>query len=272
MADCEKTPLWQLEAVSFAYRGKPALTALDCVIHSCCCTGILGPNGSGKSTLLDLLSGFLQPQAGRILFQGRPLQQQRRRDLARVLALVPQQFRLGFDFTVRELVAMGLHPHLGRFALPDARDLQGLDAIMEQCGILALADRTVSRLSGGEQQRVAVARALAQRPEILLLDEATASLDVRHTLELLALLRGKVRTGGLTVVAVLHDLNLAARFCDELVFLSAGQLCAAGPLAALLATETVRAVYGVDSEIRDDAFVRAKQVSLRLERFRAFPF
>lgn len=269
MADCDqaKTPLWQLEAVSFAYRGKPpALTALDCVLYSGCCTGILGPNGSGKSTLLDLLSGFLQPQTGQILFRGSPLQQQRRRDLAKVLALVPQQFKPGFDFTVRELVAMGLHPHLDRFALPDAKDLQGLDAIMDQCGILAFADRTVSQLSGGEQQRVVVARALAQRPEVLLLDEATASLDVRHTLDLLALLRSKVQAGGLTVVAVLHDLNLAARFCDELIFLSAGRLCATGPVAELLVPEKLRTVYGVDSAIRDDAFVQARQASLRLIR------
>lgn len=261
----ERTPpLWQLEGVAFAYRGKPALRQVDCVLRSGRWTGILGPNGSGKSTLLDLLAGLLQPQSGRILFREKPLNRYRRRDLARCLALVPQHFRIRFDFSVREVVEMGLHPHLKRFALPSATDREQVEAIMRQTDILALAERPVSRLSGGEQQRVALARALAQKPQVLLLDEATASLDIRHGLTLLQLLRDKVRAGALTVVAVLHDLNLAARFCDELVVLHAGSCHAQGPTAHILEPHILQEVYGVESEIRHNAFTRSAQVSHRL--------
>lgn len=256
--------LWQLEGVAFAYRGKPALRQVDCVLQAGRCTGILGPNGSGKSTLLDLLAGLLQPQSGRILFMGRPLAHYRRRDLARCMALVPQHFRIRFDFSVREVVEMGLHPHLKRFALPSADDREEVEGIMRQTDILPLADRPISRLSGGEQQRVALARALAQRPQVLLLDEATASLDIRHGLALLQLLQERVRAGALTVVAVLHDLNLAARFCDELLVLHAGGCHAQGPTAHILEPRILQEVYGVESDIRHNSFTRSPQVSHRL--------
>ena len=266
MADSRKQEqaLWQLEDVFFAYRGRTALSHIDCQLRPGCCTGILGPNGSGKSTLLDLLAGLLRPQSGRILFQGRPLWQYRRRELARLLALVPQHFRIRFDFSVREVVEMGLHPHLKRFALPSAADREEVEAIMEQTGILELEKRPISRLSGGEQQRVALARALVQRPRVLLLDEATASLDIRHGLALLQLLHQKVRTDALTVVAVLHDLNLAARFCDELVLLHAGSCHAQGPTAHILKPHILQEVYGVESDIRYNAFTRSAQISHRL--------
>ncbi len=259
-----QAPLWRLEEVSFAYRGKPVLEGINCQIRPGRCTGILGPNGSGKSTLLDLLAGLLRPQGGQILFQGKPIEQFHRRGLARSLALVPQNFRISFDFSVREVVEMGLHPHLKRFALPSAADCAQVDAIMAQTGILALAERPVTRLSGGEQQRVAVARALVQRPQALLLDEATASLDIRHSLALLRLLRQRVDAGVFSVVAVLHDLNLAARFCDELILFHNGKCHAQGPSTEVLHPRILEEVYGVESEICYNPFTQSQQVSLRL--------
>lgn len=256
--------LWRLEEVSFAYRDKPVLEGINCRIRPHRCIGILGPNGSGKSTLLDLLAGLLRPQNGQILFQEKPLQKFRRRDLARTLALVPQNFRISFDFSVREVVEMGLHPHLKRFALPNAADQAQVDAVMAQTGILSLAERPVTRLSGGEQQRVAVARALVQRPQVLLLDEATASLDIRHSLALLQLLRRQVDAGVFSVVAVLHDLNLAARFCDELILLHNGTCHAQGPSAEILQPRILEEVYGVESDIQYNPFTQSQQVSLRL--------
>ena len=258
------TPLWRLSDVRFSRRERPVLRGFDCVIPAGRCTGILGPNGSGKTTLLDLLCGLVRPQSGDILFQGRPLAGYRRRDLARMLALVPQDFPIRFAFTAREVVEMGLHPHLGRFARPDAADRARMEAVMDQCGILSLAERPVTRLSGGERQRVALARALAQRPQVLLLDEATSGLDIRHTLFLLELLRDKVRTGELTLVAVLHDLNLAARFCDEAIILHEGRCRAQGPTAEVLRPDIIREVYGVDSEMGHDTCSDAPRISLRL--------
>lgn len=256
--------LWRLENVSFAYRDKPVLQGISSVLQAGRCIGILGPNGSGKSTLLDLLAGLLHPQTGSIVFQGKPLARYRRRDLARSLALVPQHFRISFDFSVREVVEMGLHPHLARFALPSFEDQQQVEKAMRQTGILALEQRPVTRLSGGEQQRVALARALAQKPQVLLLDEATASLDIRHSLALLQLLRQRVQAGAFSVVAVLHDLNLAARFCDELLLLHKGRCQAQGPTAQILDPRILEEVYGVESEIRYNHFTQSQQVSLRL--------
>lgn len=266
MAACSKQecPLWQLEGVSFAYRDKPALKQINCVLEPGRCIGILGPNGSGKSTLLDVLAGLLQPQHGRIFFQGKAIRQYRRRDLARCLALVPQNFRIRFDFSVREVVEMGLHPHLQRFALPTAADQEQINTIMQQTGILALAGRPVTRLSGGEQQRVAVARALAQRPQVLLLDEATASLDIHHSLAMLELLKNRVANGQLSVIAVLHDLNLAARFCDELILLHEGGCHSQGSTAHILQPHIVQAVYGVEAAVQYNLFTQSQQVSLRL--------
>ena len=258
------SPLWQLRDVSFAYRDKPVLNAINCVLRPGRCIGILGPNGSGKSTLLDLLAGLLRPRSGQVLFQGKLLEEYRRRDLARSLGLVPQNFRISFDFSVREVVEMGLHPHLRRFALPSAADQAQVEAVMAQTGILALADRPVTRLSGGEQQRVAVARALVQRPQVLLLDEATASLDIRHSLALLHLLRRQVDAGIFSVVAVLHDLNLAARFCDELILLHNSAFHAQGPSAEILQPRILAEVYGIESDIRYNPFTQSQQVSLRL--------
>jgi iron complex transport system ATP-binding protein len=256
--------LWSLVDVSFAYTGTRVLRHVDLELCAGRCYGILGPNGSGKSTLLDLLCGLLPPRTGTIEFLGRPLHAWSRKQLARVQALVPQDFSVRFGYAVREVVAMGLHPHLHRFATPTPDDLELIETTLAATGIANLADRPVTRLSGGEKQRVAVARALVQRPSVLLLDEATASLDIHHTLEILRLLRARFDTGALQVVAVLHDLNLAALFCDHLVFLKAGQVVAQGRTEDLLTPELIASVYGVEAQIAFNTFTNSRQVSYRL--------
>ncbi len=256
--------LWSLTGVSFGYRDTPVLRDVSLELRSGCCTGILGPNGSGKTTLLDLLGGLRTPQSGSIEFQGRPLTGWPKKQLARQLALVPQDFMVRFGFSVRDVVEMGLHPHLHRFATPSLADQALIDEVLAATGVTPLADRPITNLSGGEKQRVAVARALAQRPTVLLLDEATSNLDIHHSLEILHLIRDRFTRGEMEVVAVMHDLNLAAWFCDRLIFLKEGRVVCQGPTEAVLTPENIGLVYGVEAEVRANPFTNSRQVSFRL--------
>lgn len=256
--------LWQLQQVGFGYGAVPVLEGIDLQLEKGRCYGVLGPNGSGKTTLLDLLCGLLVPETGKVEFCGRSLAGWNHRQLARKVALVPQDFVVRFGFTVREVVEMGRHPHLGRFADLSARDHHLVETVMEELEIGAFADRPVTRLSGGEKQRVAVARALAQDPEVLLLDEATSNLDIFHSLSILGTIRKRIREQGLTVVAALHDLNLATFFCDKLIFLKNGKMVCRGPIAEVLRAEIIHKVYGVEAEVRQDDFSGCSQVSFRV--------
>jgi iron complex transport system ATP-binding protein len=260
----DSNTLWQLDQVAFGYGERTVLRDLDLVLQKGQCYGILGPNGSGKTTLLDLLCGLLAPTAGKVALCGQPLAGWQPRQLARKVALVPQDFVVRFGFSVREVVEMGRHPHLGRFASPGEADHGLVDAVMEELGIASLADRPVTRLSGGEKQRVAVARALAQDPEVLLLDEATSNLDIFHSLSILGTIRGRVQEQGLTVIAALHDLNLAGFFCDQLIFLRQGRLCHQGTVAEVLQAGVIQEVYGVAAQVRQDEFSGCRQVSYRV--------
>ena len=256
--------LWQLDQVSFARNRRPVLDNINLTIRPGKWCGILGPNGSGKTTLLDQLCGLLEPDSGLLAYRGQPLKQWSRRQLARRVALVPQDFALRFDFSVREAVEMGRHPHLGRLASMTARDYALADAVMQEMGVAGLADRPVTQLSGGEKQRAAVARALVQEPEALLLDEATSNLDIRHSLSILSLLRRRADEQGLTVVAALHDLNLAGLFCDELLFLKDGRAVCQGETTTVLRPEIIQEVYGVQAQVRQDAFTGCLQVSCKI--------
>ncbi len=256
--------LWSLRDVQFSYGGVPVLRDIHLELHHGCCYGILGPNGSGKTTLLDLLNGLLTPQSGTVEFLGHALRTWPRKKLARHMALVPQDFMVRFGFTVREVVEMGLHPHLHRFASPGPDDLALIDKVLAVTGIAHLENRSVTRLSGGEKQRVAVARALAQKPSVLLLDEATSNLDIHHSLEILHLIRNRFEQGHLQVVAVMHDLNLAAFFCDELIFLKEGRVVRQGKTEQVLTPEIIATVYGVEAEVTTSTFTNCRQVSFRL--------
>lgn len=209
-------------------------------------TGVLGPNGAGKSTLLRLCAGLLRPKAGRVQAGGQA--QPSRAALARWLAYVPQEIGLRFDFTVEAAVAMGRHPHRPRLAAWREVDQAAVEAALRQAGLLALRDRSVQRLSGGERQRVALARALAQAPKLLILDEPTAHLDVAHAEATLRLLDDAQR-GGITVLVALHDLNLAARYCRDLLLLSGGRLIGRGPPSTLMTQPTLEAAFGAPLRI-----------------------
>lgn len=264
ISDTRDTRLWSLQDVQFSYGGVPVLRDISLELRQGCCYGILGPNGSGKTTLLDLLNGLLSPQTGTVHFMGLPIRSWSKKQLAQRMALVPQDFMVRFGFSVREVVEMGLHPHLHRFASPGPDDIALIDEVLAVTGIAHLEQRSVTRLSGGEKQRVAVARALAQKPAVLLLDEATSNLDIHHSLEILHLIRSRFEQGHLQVVAVMHDLNLAAFFCDELIFLKEGRVVRQGKTEQVLTPEIIATVYGVEAEVTSSTFTNCQQVRFRL--------
>ena len=236
---------WRCESLVFRYPGapRPAVDGITLDIPGGACTAVLGPNGSGKSTLLRLLLGVLSPHAGGAWFQGRALADWPRAAIAREIGVVPQGEELAFPVGVRELVAMGRYPYLGSWRREGAEDRRAIEEAMRRCDVLHLAERLVSTLSGGELQRARIARALAQEPSVLALDEPTAALDISHEMAIFELLRELGRSG-VTVLLSTHNLNLAARYADRLVLLHGGRVAAQGAPAQVLTRETVERVYG----------------------------
>ncbi len=254
---------FELNHISFCYADHTAIDDFSIILTPGQFYGIIGPNGSGKSTFLDLLAGHLLPAAGTIRYRQKMLTSFSKPELSREIARVPQNFYINFPFTVKEIVMMGRYPHIPRFAAPAAGDREIVQTIMEQCQILEFADRYVTELSGGERQRVVFARALAQNTPVLLLDEATSNLDIQHTLSLLALAADRVRSKATTVIAVLQDINLAAAFCDQLIFMSQGRLIRQGAVAEILNPETVQTVFNVESKVYFDNYTDSFQIVFR---------
>jgi iron complex transport system ATP-binding protein len=233
------------EHVSFAFGESVALADVSVALGAGEVLAVVGPNGSGKSTLLRVLAGLARPSAGQIRLDGEPLGALGRRTVARRLALVPQDPRVDYPFTVLEVTLMGRAPHQRGLGLPSARDLEVARQALARVDAGELAGRVIDHLSGGERQRVFLARALAQEPDMLLLDEPTTHLDLRHQLDTHALLRRSCRERGLTCVTVVHDLNLAMTYCDRVIVLSDGRVAAAGPPAETLTAACVAEVFGV---------------------------
>ncbi len=240
-------------SVTARYPGQsvPALDGVSMEVPSGTLYAVLGPNGSGKSTLMKAVLGTVPLVSGSIAIDGRRLEEWTRKELARKVGAVGQQESVAFPITVRELVAMGRYPHLGPLRPVRTEDRRAIDAALERCDAIRLADREVGTLSGGEFQRVRVARALAQEPRALILDEPTASLDIRHEMEILRLLR-RSADEGITVLLITHHLNLAARFADRLLLMSCGQVAAEGSAEEVLVEETLERVYGWPVSVRAD--------------------
>lgn len=231
-------PVVSVRDVGFSYEVRPVLRRVSFDVAAGDFVGIVGPNGSGKSTLLDLIDGVLRPAEGEVTVCGRHTGAYRRREMAREVALVPQHFALDFDLSVREVVEMGAYCRGGDVAANEA------EQTLERLGVASLSMRRFSQLSGGEKQLVVLAQALMQRAQILLLDEPASALDVSHQLRLFDLLR-RLNSEGLTVLCVLHDLNLALHYFRKLLVFSEGEVAAYGPSEDVLRPEIVEAVYGV---------------------------
>jgi cobalamin transport system ATP-binding protein len=237
--------------VSFAYdrRSRPVVDGVTLAVPRGAILGLLGPNGSGKTTLLRLLAGTLTPARGQITIDDAAIGTLSRREMARRVAIVPQETHSAFDFSVLEIVLMGRYPHLGAFELEGADDVVIAREALAATGTAALESRRFATLSGGEKQRVVIASALAQSSSILLLDEPTASLDLGYQIDIAGLLSRLNRERSVTMVVSTHDLNLAATLCTELVLLKSGRVLAHGPTDRVLNADSVRALYGVDADV-----------------------
>jgi len=208
--------------------------------------GLIGPNGGGKTTLLRVVSGVLPARQGRVLIQGIDLQDIGRRRLARIMACLSQDLALDLAFTVREVALMGRAPHLPRLGQETHRDREIVERTMALADVAHLGDRPVTEISGGERQRAFIAMCLAQEPHVFLLDEPTSHLDVGHQLAVLDLIHNLNRGTGMTVLAVFHDLNLAAEYCDRLLVLKDGRVEALGAPEDVLTADMIRRVYGAN--------------------------
>jgi len=240
----------QVKDLHFSYGSVPALEGVTFKVNAGEMLGIVGPNGSGKSTLLRCLARILKPRTGTVYLDGRNLRTLRGLEVGRCLGYVPPPgARAAFSATVLETVLQGRRPYL--IWGVERRDLEVVTQALGYLGLTELAERLLGELSSGQQQKVFIARALAQEPEVLLLDEPTATLDIRYQLEVMALIRRLATEKGRVVVAVLHDLNLAGRFADRLLLLHQGKIFAAGTAKVVLTPENLRAVYGVEAVVTE---------------------
>jgi iron complex transport system ATP-binding protein len=244
-------PVFETRGVTFRYPHgtHDAVAGVDLRVVRGEFVALLGPNGSGKSTLLRLLLGALRPGSGTVLYCGRPVHAWPRDALARQVGVVTQSEELAFPITVRELVAMGRYAHLGAWRRESAADRDAIDDALARCEVADLADRSVLELSGGERQRARLARALAQQPATLVLDEPTASLDIAHEMALFEMLAELSRCG-VSIVVVTHNINLASRYAGRLVLLDSGRCVADGSPAGVITRETLETVYHWPVRIR----------------------
>ena len=241
-ADASSDPVVEARGIDVSLGGVRILEDVDVTVEGGTLVGLVGPNGAGKSTLLRAMRALLSIDAGEVRVAGVPVHDRPAREVGRTVATVPQTTTLSFSFTVQQTVEMGRTPHVSRFGTLGPDDREAIRAAMERTEVTQFADRPITEVSGGERQRVLLARALAQETPVLFLDEPTASLDVNHavrTLEMVDELVGE----GKTVVAAIHDLNLAARYCDELVLLSDGRVQASGPPSEVLTAESLKETF-----------------------------
>jgi iron complex transport system ATP-binding protein len=250
----------KLRGVSFSYSNGRILDDVNLIIQPGEMVALLGPNGSGKTTLIKLASGILKPAQGEIWLDGSRLDNLSRRAVARKLAIVPQHFNLSFAFTAEEVVALGRIPFLGTLSTEKEVDHTAVNESFELAGISHLRRRRFDELSGGERQKVVLAMALAQQPELLLLDEPTLHLDIAQQVEILELVRRLNRERKVTVLAAVHDLNLAALYFDRIVMLHRGALAADGTPAAVLTQDRIKEVFSASVQVQTHPLTGTPQI------------
>ena len=240
----------EASSLAFSFGEKAVLADVSLRVRTGEFMSIVGPHGAGKTTLLRLITGFLQPAAGEISLAGKVLDSYPRRNLARLLALVPQSEVVVFPYSVRTTVLLGRHPYMSGMGYESERDHEIADHMMELTETSHLADRPVTELSGGELHRVAIARALAQQTPVLLLDEPNAHLDLKHQIYLFELLRRLNNENGLTILCVTHDLNLAGLYSDSVAILNRGRLAASGSPSEVLTEDLIEEHFGVATQVQ----------------------
>ncbi len=252
----------QAENIRFRYnrKGPYILDNFNLSVECGEIVGIIGPNGSGKTTALKVLSRIIRPEQGEVKIIGRNISKMRQKEIAKIIGVVPQGTTIAFPFTVREIVLMGRSPHLGFWQMEREHDLKIADNAMALTDSLEIADRRIDELSGGEQQRVIIARALSQEPKVMLLDEPTAYLDINHQVEIFDLIKRLNSERELTVVIVSHDLNMASEYCDRLVLMRNGQVYVEGPPKQVITETNIRDVYEVNTFVTDNIITGAPHI------------
>ena len=238
-----KPPIVHVKNLNYAYEKTTVLNGLSFDVEQNSFFIIIGPNGSGKSTLLKILSGILHPQATEVQIKGKLLTQFSRKSLAKTIALVTQHFSVDFPFTVLDVVLMGRSPHLGVLGIEQEKDIQIAMQSLAFTGMEHLAHRKMDQLSGGEQQRVFISRAICQEPEIIMLDEPTASLDLAHQVKIMDLMEKLKDEKGITVIMVSHDVNLAAMYADRLLLMNKGAIAHIGPPEEVITFKNLEDIY-----------------------------
>lgn len=239
----------EAENLSFSYGSRQVLRGVSFTLEPATCLGLVGPNGSGKSTLIKCLNRILVP-TGQVRLDGREMRSMGSMEIARCMSYVPQVLTVGMAITVFDFLLMGRRPHV-RWSVSD-RDVEKVTQAIQLLGLQDLAFRKTTQVSGGERQKVLIARALAQEPSILLLDEPTSSLDLRHQMEVMDLVRTLARERGMGVFMALHDLNLAARYCDRIMMLKEGAIVGEGAPSELFVPSFLQSVYGIEVSIHQE--------------------
>ncbi len=235
----------EVNKLSCSYGAEPVLRDLDLNLPEAGFTVLVGPNGAGKSTLVYALLGFLKAQSGEIRLFGKPLQEFKRPELARLIAFIPQESVFQFDYPVRDIVLMGRYPYLGLMQSWLPSDFAAVDRVLEQLQLQGLADRFYSQLSGGEKQRVLIARALAQDTRYIFLDETLSQLDINHQIEIMGILGGISKTSGKGILLISHNLNLGANFGDSMVFLAGGRILGHGAPETMMQPALLQQLFGL---------------------------
>jgi iron complex transport system ATP-binding protein len=251
----------EVRGVCFRYNSVDVLSDVSLLANEGEVIGVLGPNGSGKTTLLKCMNRALSPKEGTVLIDDLDYRQMSRKEIATRIGVVPQGANVNFPFSVLDIVMMGRTPELKRFESETQADLDIVQRAMEMTNIEHLATRPMDQISG-ERQRAIIARALAQRPRVLLLDEPTLHLDVNHQLDILELIVGLARREKLLVVIVTHDLSLAARYCDKVILMQNGRIQAAGDVTEVLTPENMRKVFSIEGSIYFDERIGSYGVSI----------
>ena len=245
---CYDETTLSIDQLNFSYDHKTILKNIDLHLRSGQVVGLIGPNGVGKSTLLHLMLGLLKPQEGNISINGKNLSNKKRKDLARLMTFVPQDSNINYAFSVEDVVAMGRNPWIDRFQPASIDDVRIIEEAMIQTDVLHFSKRWINQLSGGERQRVLIARAIAQQTPIIILDEATANLDICHQLDVLELARSLAQAGRLVIIAM-HDLNMASRFCERLVLLAENGVQADGKPDDVITEENLKRYFHLQASV-----------------------
>jgi iron complex transport system ATP-binding protein len=256
-------PILTLRNAGFRYGASWAIKDVDLEVFTGEMLGILGPNGSGKTTLLKLMDGMLLPHEGEVLVRGRGMETLKRGEVAKTVAMVAQENFFRFDFSVLEVVLMGRFPHLGRFQFEGDRDLEIAANALKATHSLELSERSIHELSGGEKQRVLMARALAQEPAVILLDEPTSFLDLKYKKEIFDLIAGLTGEKGVAVVVVSHDIDLVSQYCHRVLMLKQGSVHLAGAPDQIIDEESIRAVYECDVLVDKNPLTGKPRISLK---------